>query len=192
MRIEVARGFVTPSECEELNNWAHFAIEQGWMSNSEMLTSASVADRRVSTRVTGDRFEYPPLVYQILKRIRDTVDFGDAEIVDYQGKDGIFVNYTYPGVGGHLMLHCDGRPANNKSILRCNFLTSAPETGGVLHLCGEPLHVGEGDLHSYLATEYEHYFEDVGGSTPRIMWIFGVCVDAHDWESGKITFGAAE
>jgi hypothetical protein len=189
VRVEIARNFVTASECAELSAWAFDAIDKGWMGNSEMLTARSDAAKRVSTRATGHLFEHPTLVKSIIDRIEETVGYGSSEAIDYQGRDGMFVNVTYPGKGGHLMLHRDGRPPNGKSILRCNFLTSAPEAGGVLHLRGEPLDVGEGDLHAYLATEYEHFFDDVGGSKPRIMWIFGVCVDAEDWESGKIKFG---
>lgn len=189
MRIEIARNFVTPDECLELNSWAISAVNNGWTAVSAMKDVDNIPLMRVSTRITGELFEYPSVVYDVLARIKNTVGYGDAEVVNYQGRDGIFVMIVYPGKGGHLIPHRDNRPALGQSILRCNFLSSKPDAGGVLHIEGIPVDIQEGDLHAYLATDYEHFFEDVEGSKLRIMWIFGVCVSAQDWESGAITFG---
>ena len=51
-------------------------------------------EKRVSTRTTGHLVEYPKLVYDVLERISKAVDYGNAEVVDHQGKDGVFVIVT--------------------------------------------------------------------------------------------------
>ena len=186
MHVAVAKGFVRADECAELNAWVYAAAARGLLRPSVMRTTSTVFGRRISTREASAELTYPPLVYDILRRIRLAVTLGDAPSVSHQGRDGVFVNCTYPGPGGHLAWHVDGRP-QGKSILRCNFLTSAPEAGGTLYFRNGPLHLEAGDLHCYLGSDYEHAFDSVTGDRPRIMWVFGALVAPTDWETGKIS-----
>lgn len=187
MRLEIYRGFINPDECRQLNAWVYEAIENGWLALGGMVEAVNPI--RISTRTTGHLFENSLLVKELLERIKSTVLFGDSKVMDHQGKEGIFVNYMPRGVGGGIYNHKDFDIGNNKSLLRCNIISSASEIGGVLHIEGKPVNLIAGDLHLYLATEHEHFINDVEGTTPRICWISGVWVNKEDWNSGLIKVG---
>ena len=57
---------------------------------------------------------------------------------------------------------------------------------GQVYVENNKIDIEVGELHCYLASDYEHYVTEVKGETPRILWMFGAYVPKEDWESGKI------
>lgn len=184
-RVEVIKNFLSTDECATLNAWALQGVERKWLDIG-FHEGGQVYDLRLTTRMYGDRFETPDLVHFIFDRIREFLSLPDAPIIEGHGKDGVVVSLTYPGGSTHA--HHDPRP-QSFSALRCNVVTQAPDDGGELWVAGKHIPVGVGDLHCYLVTEHSHRVTEVKGHTPRIVWMFGLCVPASDWESRKIQVG---
>jgi hypothetical protein len=132
----------------------------------------------------ANRYEYPEIVHRISNRVREFCGVSGHGLIKGHGRDGIVVSCTFPG--GDIYSHQDPRSADGLATLRCNILTRAAASGGVLHLEGEakPLEVGE--LHCYLASEHEHYVSEVAGDTSRVLWMFGAHVPKEAWDSGLI------
>lgn len=185
MRIEVIRGFLTAGECAELNSWTLFAVERGWLGAG--VSSDQPTSTRLTSRMYGDRFVYPETVYAVDKRIRKKLGLISAPSVEGHGRDGIVVSCTYSG--GDIYRHRDPRSFEGLATLRCNVVTQKPASGGTLYLEDAPIDLDVGDLHCYLASEHDHNVAAVQGDTPRILWMFGTCVPADDWNSGRIEVG---
>jgi hypothetical protein len=68
-------------------------------------------------------------------------------------------------------------------------MTRAADAGAELYVGGQLVDIEVGELHCYLASEFEHKVTEVQGNTSRVLWMFGAAVPAGDWESGKIQVG---
>jgi len=75
------------------------------------------------------------------------------------------------------------------SALRCNVMTRAANAGAELYVGGQLVNIEVGELHCYLASEFEHKVTEVQGNTSRVLWMFGAAVPIEDWELGKIQIG---
>jgi len=184
-RVEVIKGFLTAEECAMLNAWAELGVKNKWLDLGRDRGNHKYTSR-LTTRMYGDRFETPEFVPEIFARIRKLLDLHEAPVIEGHGRDGFVVSCTYPG--GDIYPHRDPNP-QTLSGLRCNIISQSPDSGGELWVEDERVVVGAGDLHCYLVTENTHYVTEVKGQTPRILWMFGFCVPAVDWESGKIEVG---
>lgn len=178
MRLEITQSFLQPKEIQALNAWVDEAIANKWMGVG--LSLKDDCANRLTTRFYGERFVYPQLALGIRDRIKEHLGFSNAPWVTNHGRDGIVVSYTKRG--GDVHPHKDPKSYSDLATLRCNVLTQASEEGGELVLDGKKVSPDVGDLHCYLASEYEHYVTEVKGDTPRILWMFGVCVPKKEWE----------
>jgi hypothetical protein len=68
-------------------------------------------------------------------------------------------------------------------------MTQAADNGAELFVDGSKIDIKTGDLHCYLASDFEHYVTEVKGNTPRILWMFGAYVPTEHWENGEIKYG---
>lgn len=189
MRIERHKNFLSPAECSALNAWVLRAIEFGWMNEATDKTGAR-HNKRLTTRLYGDRFEYPKFVLDVSDRVRRFCGVADMPLIKQgHGRDGVVVSCTFPT--GDVYPHID-RPklSEEHAILRCNIVTQAPEGGAELFIGDQSFVPEQGELHCYLPSEYEHYVTEVLGNTPRILWMFGAHVLTEEWNSGKIKLGA--
>jgi len=189
MRIETVKNCLTLQECATLNAWVDEAVKNKWLDKG--LDPHSLENNvRVTSRMYGDRFVYPELVLDISERIRKFCGVADRRIIEGHGRDGVVVSCTFPG--GDVYAHHDPRSSDGLSALRCNVLTQAADSGGVLHLEDQPIQLEVGELHCYLASEHVHYVSKVEGNTSRVLWMFGAYVDFDDWNSGRIKFGSEQ
>jgi hypothetical protein len=180
MRLEVVKGFFTPAQCRELNDWAHKAVSFGWLGQG--VDAGVRTSTRLTTRISPDAFSYPQNVLDAAKRVRKFCGVFDLPLVQ-GGRDGVVMSYTKHS--GDVYEHKDPRE-DGDAVLRCNVMTSKPERGGKLFVEGRLVEIEEGDLHCYLASEHRHRVSIVLGDTPRILWMFGAAVKADDWNTGKI------
>ena len=183
MRIDVFPNFATQEEIGLLNEWAELGIVNNWLSFG-ITDFNKVTDKRLTSRLYGYRYEYPQIVLDLSERIRKFVGITTYPLIAGHGRNGVVVSYTYPG--GDVYKHKDPKSAEGLATLRCNILTQKADVGGVLHVDGQLVNIGVGDLHCYLVSEHEHWATEVEGKTVRIMWMFGAHVPADDWNSGKI------
>ena len=185
MRVEIYPGFITQQECDVLNAWVDEAAATGKLDLG--LTSATSGKwgdpARYTSRKSGDRYEYPDLVHTISNRIRCFMGIDQYPLIFDHGKNGVVVSRTSAGPG--IYEHCDpDMPAPGTfATLRCNILTRAPESGGVLDVGGVKFpQIGAGDLHCYLASKHRHSVGPVFGDTSRVLWMFGAYVPEAFWE----------
>ena len=177
MRIDVIKNFVTSEECKLLNEWTHEGVKQKWLDAG--FSNGTLTNKRLTSRMYGHRFTYPEVAYRVLDRIRTHYGFEKLETPTQQGRDGIVVSYTNPT--GDVYPHKDPR-VKGMATLRCNVVTQAADSGGLLFVDDEFVDVEPGDLHCYLASEHEHRVTEVEGTNPRILWMFGLCIPTNEWE----------
>jgi len=185
MRIERCKNFLTLEECAALNNWVDEGVKKGWLDAGISGTNNQYK-KRLTNRMYGNRFDYPQLVSDISYQIRSFCGVSTYPIIYGHGKDGTVVSCTFKG--GDVYPHKDPKQGH-LSALRCNVMTRAANAGGKLYVGGEHIDIGVGELHCYLASEFEHYVTEVQGNTPRVLWMFGAAVPTEDWELGKIQIG---
>lgn len=184
MRLEITPNFITPEECSLLNSWVYEGVNKGWL-DSGMCTGRRT-NKRLTSRLYGHRFVYPQVALNLSKRIRNFAGIGTYPIINGHGRNGVVVSYTKPR--GDVYKHKDPKELN-MSALRCNIMTQDAEDGAELFVNDNKVDIKVGDLHCYLASDFEHYVTEVKGNTPRIMWMFGAYVPKEDWENGIIKYG---
>ena len=182
MRIERHKNFLSPEDCAALNAWVDEAVQNKWM-DAGISSGKSGYAKRFTSRLYADRFEYPQIVRNISDRIRFFCGVNAYPLIEDHGRDGVVVSCTFSG--GDVYPHKDPK-ANSHSALRCNVMTRAADVGAELYVGGQLIDIEVGELHCYLASEFEHYVTEAQGKTSRVLWMFGAAVPKDDWESGKI------
>lgn len=187
MRVDRHKNFLSLEDCDALNAWVDEGVEKGWLDVGYSGKENGYKDR-LTTRFYGQRFEYPQLVHDVFQRIRDFYSLSSYPYIDKHGRDGVVVSCIFDG--GDLYPHKDPRNGSY-AALRCNVMTRKPESGGILHLDDQQIDLEVGELHCYLASEFEHKVTTIHGDTSRVLWMFGVWTPMNDWESGKIKHSEA-
>jgi len=186
MRIERHKNFLAPEECAALNAWVDEGVEKKWLDLG--MSKHHFVKTRLTSRAYGHRFEYPQIVLNISNRIRKFCGIDSYSLIEGHGKDGVVVSCTFDG--GDVYAHQDPRSEGGLSALRCNVMTRAADAGAELYVGGQLVDIEVGELHCYLASEFEHKVTEVQGNTPRVLWMFGAYVPMEDWESNNIKVGA--
>lgn len=184
MRLEITPNFLSQDECDVLNAWVYEGVKNKWLDKG--ICTGKSTDKRLTSRLYGQRFEYPKEVLELSNKIRNFAGVADYQIIEDHGKNGVVVSYTKSS--GDVYKHKDPKHSG-MSALRCNIMTQAAEYGAELFVNNEKVAIKAGDLHCYLASDFEHYVTEVKGNTPRILWMFGAYVPKEDWENGKIKYG---
>lgn len=189
MRLERHKNFLSPEECLALNAWVDEGVENKWLDAGVSRTDDGYCryDKRVTSRMYGDRFTYPQIVLDISDRIRNFCGVASYELIEGHGKNGVVVSCTFSG--GDVYLHQDPPTKNGLSALRCNVMTRAADGGGQLYVDNKHIDIEVGELHCYLASDFQHCVTEVQGSTSRVLWMFGAAVSYENWENGDIKLG---
>lgn len=188
MRLERRKNFLSLEECAALNAWVDEGVQNKWLDLG-ISKDDHTYEKRVTSRLYGDRFVYPQIVLDISNRIRSYCGINSYGLIDDgHGRDGVVVSCTFEG--GDVYLHRDPPSGNNLAALRCNIMTRKADDGAELYIDDQLVDVEVGELHCYLVSDFFHKVTEVKGSTPRVMWMFGAYVPSSDWESGAIKVGA--
>jgi hypothetical protein len=184
MRIERYKNFFSLEECDALNAWVDEGVQNKWLDVG--VDNNPEYPKRFTSRLYADRFKYPQLVRDIADRVRSFCGVNNYNIIEDYGQDGVVVSCIFEG--GDVYPHKDPRQGY-LSALRCNVMTRAADAGAELYVGGQLVDIEVGELHCYLASDFEHKVTEVRGDIPRVLWMFGAAVPAEDWESGKIKVG---
>ena len=189
MRLERHKNFLSPEECSTLNAWVDEGVKNKWLDVgvSKKNYVSERYEKRVTSRMYGDRFVYPQIVLDISDRIRNFCGVASYGLIEGHGRDGVVVSCTFNG--GDVYLHQDPPTRSGLSALRCNVMTRSADGGGQLYVDGNHVDIEVGELHCYLASDFQHCVTEVQGKTSRILWMFGAAVPHEDWESGAIKVG---
>lgn len=182
MRIERHKNFLSLEECSSLNLWVNEGIKNKWLDNG-ISKGVSQYTERVTNRFYSKRFQYPEFVLNISNRIRNFCGINSYPLIKEHGRDGVVVSCTFPG--GDVYAHKDPKSGFD-SALRCNVMTRKPDSGGHLYIDDKHINIEVGELHCYLASDFEHYVTKVEGEISRVLWMFGAYVPKYDWENNMI------
>jgi hypothetical protein len=172
--VRVYKNFLSKEECAALNASAMLGVAKGWVDTGISVNGVQIKERLTSRMHMKDA-EYPKIVLDTSKKIRDFLSISSYPLITEHGKDGAVVSVTFKG--GDVYPHKDPRSKDMQyAAYRCNVLTQAPTSGGQLQVGSKDIQIEEGDLHCYLASEIEHKVTKVEGATPRILWMFGAYV----------------
>lgn len=176
----IVRGFLGQGEADALNAFVDQGVPLGHLDKGIDKGRRGYA-ARVTTRLYGDRFVYPDVVQSVFSRITDRLRLHDLKkSAAGGGRDGVVVSCTLPG--GNVYAHQDPKEDDGKlEVLRCNILTRAAESGGLLQVVGFPINLEVGDLHCYLASNVSHSVSTVEGGASRVLWMFGYQISKADW-----------
>jgi hypothetical protein len=178
--------FLTQSQCNELNAWVEEAVERKWLDLG-VSENSKFYKNRVTTRMYGNRFEYPKIVHDIFEQITVSLGLHDLRKSEFGGgRDGIVVSCTFPD--GDVYEHIDPMEGP-KHVLRCNVMTQKADGGAKLYIDKKHIDVEVGELHCYLPSNVQHCVTKVEGQTPRILWMFGYKCDKERFDQ-LFTVGA--
>jgi hypothetical protein len=177
MQVKIYKNFLSKEECEVLNEVAKDGLGK-WLGKG-VTTGSVFVDKRYTSRVYMQEYEYPQIVRNISNRIRTFLNIDSFPLIDGHGKDGVVVSYTMQG--GDVYRHKDPRSDDGLPTYRCNVLTQANEEGCELYVDDKKIDIEVGDLHCYMVSELYHYVTEAKGKTPRIMWMFGAHIPKEHW-----------
>lgn len=163
--IKVIPNFVSSDECAELSSWIS--------NNHHIFVNANMGGIRKTTRYLTSGLEFPKVALEIRKRIKQHL--GLKDMVRPPFIDGMVASYAEPG--DTCYEHVDPEWFKNHHTLHCNVIVQKPEGGGNVVIDGHEYDTPQGDVICYYVSDLKHSVTEVIGNVPRLMWIFGFCVE---------------
>lgn len=163
--IRLIPNFLTPEECRILAEWEE--------QNRHIFQDANMGGNRQTTRFIQDHIDFPPLAHELRSRVKDLLGLDDRVRPPFAS--GMVASYAPPG--DICIEHIDPEWYEGHHTLHCNVIVQKPESGGDVVIDGVLYNVNQGDLLCFYVSDYYHSVTKVIGNTPRLMWIFGFCVD---------------
>lgn len=184
--VQIFRNFLNKEECEKLSDIAFQGVKEGWVGPGANSPGEYHYKKRMTSRPYMNDARYPNYVIEISDKIRNFMGLENHPLIlkykNFQhGSDGVVVSVTYPG--GNVTEHRDLRSDEGWVTYRCNVMTQAAESGGILYVDGKAIDINVGDLHCYYPSEQVHSVTDVEGNTPRVLWMFGAHRPPEDYFS---------
>lgn len=176
MRATLVKNFITQEEAIALNMFVLNSVAKNEFSYG---TASFNGSKHLVSRFNKE-LEFPKLAMQIKDRIQQRLKLEDKDTHTLWNKSGIIVSCSFNG--SEVVPHKDVKQYD-KSLLRCNVLSSAAEKGGVLTVEGKEFELDALSMYLCLVSEYTHSVSKIEGETPRILWQFGFNVDQKDWEN---------
>jgi len=179
--VLIIKNFIDKTVADELNAFVDEGVDKNWIGPGISRGQFNYS-KRYTSRLYGDRFEYPSVVSNTYSKITDALSLhGLKKSVLGGGRDGVVVSCTFDG--GDVYEHSDPKEEGGLDVLRCNIMTRKPFDGGVLFVGGKQIDLEEGDLHCYLASDVKHYVTTVSGPRSRVLWMFGYQISKQDWNT---------
>jgi len=176
----IIKKFCSKTERKILNDWTISHHKDSYFQDANMDEYNS--GTRLTTRLYGkeeidkyiDIINYPKEAYNIRNRI--IAHFHLENYLHPQTfKDGIVSGIGFKN--GSICNHIDPIYYEETHTLHCNIVTQIPDSGGVTLIEGIEHKVDNGDLLCYLVSKHNHEVTKIEGTTNRILWVFGFCID---------------
>ena len=185
MRVLRIENFITSKESKILSEWILENINQEFFQNAKAGIGSMKGNpdpTRKTTRYSDHiSFEYPKEALEIRKKIINLFDLSENEekklIPPF--KDGIVASYAKKE--DTLWEHIDPAWFDGLDTLHCNILTQAPEKGGEVIIEEKKYNMKENELFCYRVSKHKHEVLKVEGERPRLMWVFGFCINENQW-----------
>lgn len=133
--------------------------------------------RQCTNRKKDHLFDYPKVFYKIQNKLCK-----DFNLEKYNkaliGKNGIVTGIGFEG--DYISEHVDPIWFDNTQTYHFNFITKKPVTGGITVINNHPHEIFPGDLLIYNVSKCSHYVTKTFGNIPRILCVFGFCIENKD------------
>ena len=172
------KNFISKESSKILSNWT--------LNNSDkfFFKNANMGGNRKTTRYsTNENFSYPNEALKIRKKIinRFNLQENEKHAIYPPFKNGIVASFAENN--DTCYSHKDPIWIENYETLHCNIVTQAPEQGGELVINGEKYIMKEKELFCYRVSKNNHEVLQIKSKKPRLMWIFGFCVNEQQWKN---------
>lgn len=173
----VLRNFLFETDVKELNQWTLDNCAQDFFEDANM--DPDNPGTRFTTRFPNEsvasNIDYPDIAHIIRKRI---IKYFLLE--NYQSppsySHGIVNGIGYSG--GRIEKHIDPTYYPRKKTVHFNAITQKANEGGHTIINGvEYSDINSTDLLIYQVSEVYHEVTETKGNVPRILWVFGFCLD---------------
>lgn len=142
-------------------------------------SDAKMGGRRRTTRYTRNPYMvFPAEAHAVRARLAEALGFARHPAPEF--KDGMVASYAEPG--DTCYSHVDPTWSPGLYTVHCNVILSAPDAGGELVVEGEIYDMPQGKFICYPVSEVEHGTLLVKGEKPRVMWVFGFCVEPEHYK----------
>jgi hypothetical protein len=177
---KIIKNFLFEDEIQKLNNWTLDNCNNFYFQDAKMDPFHS--GTRFSTRMENDVtfkdlefiINYPKECYNIRERIQNFFNLHDFK------SPPSFYNGIVNGIGfspGIIENHIDPIYFEGTETLHCNIITQNSISGGITYINNQKYLVNPGDLLMYVVSKHYHYVTEIQGNLPRILWVFGFCID---------------
>jgi len=176
MNVYRIENFISKKDSKILSKWI---LDN---SHKSFFKSANMGGNRKTTRYsTDENFLYPKEVLDIRKKIIDKLNLQENEIKNIYPpfKDGIVASYAEDN--DTCYEHTDPVWVEGYETLHCNIITQAPDQGGEVVINKNKYIMKENELFCYRVSKSSHKVLEVKSKKPRLMWIFGFCVNEEQW-----------
>lgn len=173
----VLKNFLFQDDVRKLNQWTLDNCHQEFFGDAKM--DPDNPETRFTTRfpngTVASNIQYPNAAHIVRQRI-----------INYFDLDGYKSppSYSYGivnGIGysaGRIIKHIDPIYYPNTKTVHFNAITQQADGGGHTIVDGiEYNNLNSTDLLIYQVSEAYHEVTSIEGNTPRILWVFGFCLD---------------
>jgi len=167
MKPRVIKNFIDEYTIEQLNKWTMGNYTNEFFKDANM----GIPGTRLTTRYSHN-FEFPHIAYKIKEKIISTLGIKFQE-PDY--KDGMVNGIGFEG--GSIFEHIDPVWYPDTYTVHCNIISQKSTSGGITYIEGVPYETDPADLLIYPVSSLSHYVDEIKGSIPRILWVFGFSVN---------------
>jgi len=163
--IKILPNFLSDAECNELASWI--------IGNHHTFVDANMGGNRKTTRYLTSDLQFPKTALEIRKRIKEHLKLEDTVRPPFM--DGMVASYAGPG--DTCYGHKDPKWHDIHHTLHCNVIVQKPKSGGNVVIEEKEYDMPKGDLICYYVSDLKHSVNEVRGDVPRLMWVFGFCVE---------------
>lgn len=173
----VLRNFLFLNEVKELNQWTINNCHQHFFEDAGM--DPDNPNTRFTTRFPNEsvapNIDYPEIAHTVRKRIVKYFHLENCKSPSSYSH-GIVNGIGYSG--GRIEEHIDPTYYPNTKTVHFNAITQQADVGGHTIIGGvEYNDIKPTDLLIYQVSEIHHEVTVTKGNTPRILWVFGFCLN---------------
>jgi len=168
--------FISKEDSKILSNWILNNCHKFFFKDANM-----GGNRKATRYSTNENFLFPKEALYIRKKIIDKFNLQENEKNNIfpPFKDGIVASFAVNNDTCHE--HVDPVWVENYETLHCNIITQAPEQGGEVVINKKKYTMKENELFCYRVSKSSHEVLQVKSEKPRLMWVFGFCVNEQQW-----------